>query len=188
MKYLKIIMVTAASLMAFAGTASADIVTSPTGHIWGAAFHASAEGHVVLDNPIAEIRCPSTIGGGHISQGQGTKASIAVSTLSFNGCTEWHTTVVNGGVLSIEHLTGTQYDGDVYWDGATVEGTRFGITCRYATDTTTVGRLTGGNPATLHIDAEIDIHSGSFLCGSSATTWTGSYLVTAPASLYVDNT
>ena len=65
MKYVKmlgLLAVAAAALMAFAGTASATTVTSG-GVTYTGEIAASAEGHAVLDNPIAKIECASTVAG-----------------------------------------------------------------------------------------------------------------------------
>ena len=190
MKYVKmlgLLAVAAAAFMAFAGTASADSVTSPTGTTYTGELKGEAEGHAVLDNPIAKIECPSTVSGSVESHPAGGAASGKIASLTFNDCTgDWHVTVVAAGTLSVENSGG--YDGDVFSTGATVEATRFGISCRYVTNNTTVGTATGGSPATMHISASIPFHSGSIFCGSGATSWTGSYKVTSPSPLYVDNT
>ena len=96
-------------------------------------------------------------------------------------------TVVSGGSLSAAGITGTN-NADVFSSGTTVEATRFGITCRYATNNTTLGTLTGGSPATLDLSANIPFHSGSIFCGSGPTSLTGTYLVDKPNPLYLDKT
>ena len=187
-KMLGLLAVAAAALMAFAGTASADSVTSPTGTTYTGELKAKAEGHAVLDNPIAKIECASTVKGLVEKHGAGkaVEGEIKKEDLTFTGCTdEWHVTVVSGGTLSVNGIA-SSYNGDVFSTGATVEATRFGINCRYATANTTVGTATGGSPATMDISASIPFHSGSIFCGSGATSWTGSYEVTTPGSLYVD--
>jgi hypothetical protein len=189
MKYTKmlgLLSVTAAAFMAFAGTASADQVTSPTGTTYTSTLKAEAEGHVVLDNPIAKIECPSALEGKVENHGEGKAVSGNISSLSFNNCTDsWHVTVVAAGSLSVNGTTGT-YNGDVFSTGATVETTRFGISCRYATNNTTIGTLVGGSTATINLSASIPFHSGSVFCGSGATSWTGSYIINTPDSLYVE--
>jgi hypothetical protein len=191
MKYVKILgllAVAATAFMAFAGAASADEATSPTGTQYNDGLTAKAEGHAVLDNPIAKIECPSTVQGDITSANKaGENVSGHISSLTFNNCTDsWHVTVVEAGTLSV-NATGS-HNGHVFSTGATVEATRFGITCRYATSGTTVGTATGGSPGTMHISANIPFHSGSIFCGSGATAWTGSYEVTAPTSLFIDVT
>jgi hypothetical protein len=209
MRYVKVLgllAVAAAALMAFASTALADVATSPTGTtytvtdtkekeggghetVFTRPLSAEAEGHAVLDNPIAKIECPSTVSGEIESEDkEGENVSGSIKSLTFNNCTDsWHVTVVSAGSLSVNGSAGS-YNGDVFSTGATVEATRFGITCRYATSNTTVGTATSGSPATMHINANIPFHSGSVFCGSGATAWTGSYEVSAPSSLYVEGT
>ena len=187
MKYVKILSllaVASAALMAFAGSASATTVTSSEGET--PKIVASAEGHAVLDNPIAKIECASTVEGTVESHGTGVPAAGAISELSFTNCTNsWHVTVVAKGSLSVTGTGGG--NGTVSSSGATVEATRFGVVCRYSTGTgTKVGTVTGGTPATMHIEAAIPFHNGSFLCGEGATTWTGSYSVSKPGTLTVD--
>jgi hypothetical protein len=173
-----------AALMGFAGTASATTVTSDAGAT--PTLSVSAEGHVVLDNPIAKIECASAVTGKVESHGASVTAKGNIGSLSFTGCTNsWHVTVVSSGSLEA-HIIGDGPNGTLTSSGATVEATRFGITCRYATSSTDVGRVTAGEHATLDISAAIPFHSGSGLCGSGATTWTGSYGVTAPTNLTVD--
>jgi hypothetical protein len=187
MKYAKmlgLLAVAAAALMAFAGIASATTVTSNEGET--PTLKASAEGHAVLDNPIATIECASNVEGAVQSHGAGVDASGAITALSFTGCTNsWHVTVSTNGSLSVNSSN------QVSSSGATVEATRFGIACRYSTGAgTAVGNLTEssttGSNATMHIEAAIPFHSGSFLCGSGATTWTGSYKVNSPSTLNID--
>jgi phage baseplate assembly protein gpV len=160
-------------------------ITSPTGTVATPTIKVESEGHVVLDNPIAKIECSSTVEGKVESHGETVPATGNFSTLSITGCTDsWHVTVVTAGSLLVDHVSG--YKGTVFANGATVEATRFGITCRYASEITDIGTLTGGKPATLSISAAIPFHSGSIFCGTAPTAWTGSYKVTSPASLYVD--
>jgi hypothetical protein len=199
MKYVKmfgLLAVAAAALMAFAGAASATTVTSPTGTAIanGTKIHAESEGgHVKLHTDIAEILCPSTVEGEITTNSlTGTDASGPITTLIFGtkateGCTNgWVVHVNLPGSLSVRHNTGT-YNGDLFSSGATVTATRFGVECAYQTNNTTIGTLTGGEHATLHIEAVIPRHGGSSLCGSSAANWTGSYTVTKPTPLFISH-
>jgi hypothetical protein len=178
-----------ATLWMGAATASATIVTSATENykppqtVYTSTIAAAAEGHVTLDNPIAKIECATAFEGKVESHGEGVTAKGSVSSLSFTGCTEsWHVTTVTAGSLEV-HETGSG-NGTITSSGATVEATRFGITCRYATSNTSIGTLTssyatGGN-ATIDVNASIPFHSGSIFCGTAATSWTGSYSITTP--------
>ena len=180
-----LLVVASAIGMVFAANASATFLTSPTGTTYTSTLKASAEGHVVLHNPIGKIECASSLEGKVESHGAGKAASGSVSSLSFSSCTnEWHVTVVATGTFSVESTSG--YNGTARSNGATVEATRFGITCRYATGNTSIGTLTGGSTATLDISASIPFHSGSIFCGTGGSAWTGAYIVNTPDSLYVD--
>jgi len=191
-KMLELLAVAAAALMAFAGTASATTVTSE-GVTYTGEIAASAEGHVVLDNPIAKIECASTLAGTVESHGSGVTATGPISTLTFTSCTNnWHVTVIAKGSLEAHTLTGADAgNATITSNGATVEAKRLTITCRYKTEHTDVGRITasanrGGATATFDIEAKIPFHSGSPLCGEGATTWTGSYVVNTPMALDFD--
>lgn len=188
MKYAKCLglsAVAAAVLMAFAGTASATTITS-SGSTYTGFITLTSEYHVVLDNPIAKIECNSSVTSKVESHGAGVTAKANVLALSFTSCTnDWHVTVVAGGSLEAHALESG--DATLTSSGATIEATRFGVSCRYATNFTDIGRLTDGDtgsgggfytPGTVHVQAEIPFHSGSFLCGTGATTWTGSYGIT----------
>jgi hypothetical protein len=188
MKYAKILgllAIAAAALMAFAATASATEVTSPAGTVYtGTIVSENENGHVILHNPISKIECASNVTGTVSTHGAGVTAGGPITALSFTGCTNnWHVTVVSGGSLEI-HASGGG-NGTLTSSGATVEATRFGVTCRYATNNTDIGTVTAGEHATLDISAAIPFHSGSPLCGSGATAWTGSYKITSPTNLSI---
>ena len=190
MKFLKNLGLLAAAvvvLMAFAAPASADSVTSPTGTTYTGELKAEAEGHTVIDNPIAKIECASTYSSQVEGHGSGKEVSGKNSNLTFTNCTDsWHVTVTVFGAFGI--VWGSGFVGVFAMAGVIIEATRFGITCRYSAGSgTKVGSLTGGNPATLDISASLPFHSGSIFCGEGATAWTGSYKMTTPSSLYVDN-
>lgn len=177
--------VAVAALIAVAETAHATSLTSPSGTTVTPTIKAETEGHLVLHNPIAKLECASILEGKVESHGEGVSATGQVTSLSFSSCTSsWHMTVVSGGTLAI--AASSEGNGTVSSSGMTLEATRLGITCRYATSSTAVGTLTGGAPATIDISASIPFHSGSPLCGSGSTAWTGSYKVVSPESLIVD--
>lgn len=160
-------------------------LTSPTGTFSTPAIEAESEGHVTLDHPIANIQCVWAFKGSTESHNTKEGTTVPLSSLSTSGCTEsWHGTTVAAGKLTILRTSG--YNGKVTWTGATVEMTRLGTTCRYKTENTTLGTLTGGSPATIDIEAKLPLHSGSPLCGEEAYSLTGSLKVTSPSSLYVD--
>lgn len=159
-------------------------LTSPTGTAATPTIKAASEGHVALDHPIAKIQCEWAFEGTVNKDGAGG-AKIPLSSLSTSGCTEsWHATTVAAGELDIDLTSG--YNGVVTWTGGTVEMTRLGTICRYRTENTKLGTLTGGSPATIHLEVNLPFHSGNALCGTEAYPLTGSLKVTSPGSLYVD--
>lgn len=159
-------------------------LTSPTGTAATPTIKAESEGHIALDHPIAKIQCEWAFEGTVKSDGSGG-AKVPLSSLSTSGCTEsWHATTIAAGELDFDFTSG--YNGEVTWTGATVEMTRLGTICRYKTENTKLGTITGGSPATIHIEAKLPFHSGNALCGTEAYSLTGSFKVTSPGSLYVD--
>src|SRR5215212_2044298 len=109
---------------------------------------------------------------------------IAKTDLTFTGCT--HTThVLSGGKRTIAWASGT--NGSVSSSSAevTVKSTIFGVSaiCKTAAGAT-LGTLTGVSTghATMHINAT------TLDCGPLGTSsWTGTYTVTSPTGLGVEN-
>lgn len=184
MKYVKmlgLLVVAAVALMAFAGSALATTVTGPGGDTTPT-IHAVNEGtHVSLHNSIANIECKSTAHGEVEHYVSGTPTG-KITALSFTECTGgWVVHVDAPGSLEVHHIVGTT-NGTLTSSGATVTATRFGVSCRYATNNTDIGTVTGhkgpNGEATLDIEANIPFHGGSFLCGGATAAWTGSYTTT----------
>lgn len=201
MKYIKILgllAVAAAAMMAFAASASATTVTGPTTDTEGKetsqsqietpTIHAvnevtETQKHVTLHNGIVNIECQSTVTGTVTTHGPTETTSGPISVLNFNNCTnEWVIDVKEMGSLEIHYVKPTDGNphgwGTLTSNGATVTATRAGLSCSYRTVNKDIGTVTGGNPATLHIEATIERHGGSFLCGGSTAQWTGSYVTT----------
>lgn len=191
MKHVRILLllaVAAAALMAIVGTASATTITAPAGTVNTSDPFWESEGYVPIDNPISTIKCVSILSTQVDSHGAGVTAKGLVNFLNFTNCTDsWHVTVVTAGALEY-HASGGG-NATVTWSGMTIEATRFGITCRYKTNNTDIGFLTPAASstahATLHIQGAFPFHSGSPLCGSGDTTWTGSYTITTPKGLTI---
>lgn len=158
-------------------------LTSPTGTVSTPTIKAESEGHVGIDHPLATFQCQWSLEG--TVKGHGGNAVVPLSSLATSGCTDsWHATTIAAGKLEISSTS--EYNGTVTWSGGTVEMTRLGTTCRYKSADTHLGTLTGGSPATMHIEGNLPFHSGSSLCGTEAYPLTGSYKVTSPGGLYVD--
>jgi hypothetical protein len=172
--------------LVLAGSAVATTITSPTGRVATPAIKAESEGHIVLHNELAKIECASTIEGKVEKHGAGVTASGNISALSFTGCTnDWVVHVNFKGSLEVHWTSG--YNGTVTSTGMKITATRYGVSCIYETSATDIGTITGGTPATLHLVANIPRVGGSFACGGSTAQLTGSYKVTSPSALLIDN-
>jgi hypothetical protein len=198
MKYLKIMglaAIAAAALMAFAGSASATVLTGAGGTTLGTGTKIVAvnEGTVTLDPPFGKIECnESEVAGKTTNAGKLGEATElvkgSIETLTFASCNAT-VTVIKKGELSIEG-TGSN-NGLLRGTGQEVTVELLGTHCIFSTNGTALGTLTGSSTttstATLDISATIPRtggRSGAF-CGSSAA-WTGSYKVTEPDTLNID--
>jgi hypothetical protein len=196
MKKLKVIVLlvlTTAALMALAGNASADYATTTTGAptptLNSVKIHTTnhSNEHVIFQNPIAQIECFSTAEGTvetHTGGTSGNAATGKLSALTFTSCTDnWHVTTRTLGALYLDWTSG--HNGTLFSEGTTVEATRFFVPCYYKTEDTHIGTVTGGNPATLHIEATIPLEkaTSSELCGAGNAKWEGGYVTTG--ALYV---
>lgn len=180
-------------LLTFATTASATILTSPTGTPYSNEIHATA-GQTTLHG-VSTITCESsTIKSSIETQGSSTTAHGQVNTLTLSNCGANHVQIVSKGTL-IFHTDPDSPNSEnalVTSSGATITFniTPLGITCGFKTEETTIGTLTSSEETKNHADIDIDSiklsrHAGSPFCGSS-TEWTGYYTVTTPSILYVD--
>jgi hypothetical protein len=113
----------------------------------------------------------------------GEPVSGSIETLDWTGCIVTTTTIVNGS-LSVEKTSGG--NGTVSGSGSKVTVGIFGASCIYGTGTSTMlGTATGGNPATIDINAAIELQEGGLLCPKT-TRWTATYTVTNPTPLLID--
>jgi hypothetical protein len=204
MKYVKMLgmlAVAAAALMAFAGIASASTLTGPTTGTTATNLTATA-GVTSLDGAFVTVTCQkSHVAGSVTSQGAAQTVKGNISALSFSEC-NFATTVESNGTLELHairpgvspHTTCLAGDGDKCDGTLTSSGAKVTITtsvgsCTFTTNNTPIGTVTGssttGGKAKLDIQASIPRTGGSFLCGSSGT-WTGSYTVDTPSSLWID--
>jgi hypothetical protein len=188
MKILGLLAVAAATLMAFAATASATTLTSPTGTSYTGEIHATS-GETTLHGVVTVTCNSSTVAASIQSHGSSVTVSGAVTTLSFSDCNQPLTVELNGSL--IVHTDSQNSDGNatVTSNGMTILiHTTLGTTCNYRTEETDIGTLTSshntGGHAILDVDAVIFRHTGSIFCGSNAE-WTGQYTITTPSTLYV---
>jgi hypothetical protein len=192
MKHLKMLglfAMAAAALMAFAGSASAQTLTAPTGTEYTGALSASLEGSALLKAGFAEITCTSGTVSGSVTTNSSTEASGSITAVSFSNCKEGQTvdTLNNNGTLTIlkstKAVTGT---------GVEVTTAVAGVSCVYGlgATATSLGNATntsvsGVDKVTLDVSAKLPKISGGFLCASPAS-WTANYVVTNPTSSFLD--
>lgn len=190
MKFLKmpgLFALAALSLMAFTPGAGATTFTSPAGTAYTGEIIFVSEGHITIHNPIVKIECESVAVQKKVeTHGSGVTGQSSLTSLAFAPCTNnWHVTQVSPGALEVHHLVGTN-NGTVTSSGMTLEATRFGVICRFITNNTDIGTLTGGNPATMHLEGALALHTNSSpLCGPGPFKLTGAYKVNTPASLFI---
>jgi hypothetical protein len=193
MKYLKILGLVAMALiavMAIAGTASADYLTSPKGSLpaYTSTVKAEAETTVTLTSifgGFGAVSCKKSIVEGTVkthSTNSGVPVTGNISTLTFGECSN-PVTVINKGSLSLTKIN----EGEATLRGIgqtiTIHETLYG-TCFFKTDES-LGTVTGtsktGTNATLDIKAQI---SDENECGTG--TWHGSYRIVNPSFIYFD--
>jgi len=191
MKYaniLGLLAVAALSLMVFAATASATIVTS-NGSSYTGIIEAESEGATTLDG-IVDLTCnKSTLKGSVESHGSLVTAEVHLSSLTLTECNVHMAVEVEGALVA--HAT-SNGNATATSNGAVIllTITSLGLTCEYTTSNTDIGTLTGsettnGN-ATLDLEGSaIPRTGGSIFCGSSAE-WTGSFKITTPSNLNLD--
>ena len=214
MKHLKmfgLFVMAAASLMAFAGSASAATFTAPAGTHYTGTLSATLEGSALLKAGFAEITCTEGEVHGEVTGNNETHATGPIDKVHFTKCGESVVTTLNNkGTLTINksntevkfgkcgesivttlsskgtitiHKTTTTVTGT----GVEVTVSRFGTSCVYGLGTVTpLGTATNtASGVTLDVKASLGKISGGFLCANPAT-WTASYIVTVPANSVVD--
>lgn len=101
-----------------------------------------------------------------------TPCTVTVDTISLG---EFEVNATSGG------------NGTLVGSGTKVTANIFGVSCVYGTGTgTTLGTMTGGEPATADVNAVINKQEGGFLCPST-TKWTGTYVMTEPNPVWFAN-
>jgi hypothetical protein len=184
MKYIKmlgLLAVAAASLMALAGSATAASVTSSAGTTPNIVATST---NSKLDGSFVTVECShSSVEGNVETHGAGVPVGGNVDALSFTGC-NYQVTIGNKGTLAV-HAAATTGDGTVTSSGASITIHTSVGSCIFTTSGTDIGTLDGKTGAVMNINsAKIPRTGGNFLCGSSGT-WTGSYSVSAPATLEI---
>jgi hypothetical protein len=197
MKDLKIasfLVIAAASLMAFAGSApAAGTFTSPTGTAYRGRMEATLEGTSLLKAGFAEITCFESVVEVEITTNNEEHATGPTVAMFFPyySCTSPQgtptvTTLSSKGTLTIRKGTHA-----VSGTGVEVTTAVIGTSCVYGMGTgTSLGTannttFAGSDQVTLAISAKLPKISGGFLCASPAA-WTASYVVTEPSTSFVD--
>ncbi|HET9593245.1 MAG TPA: hypothetical protein VFP17_10045 [Solirubrobacterales bacterium] len=188
-KMLGLLVMAAASLMAFASSASAaPVLTSPSGTEYTGEIHATLEkGTSAVLKAGIEDTCTESTAKGTVSVNNTAEASGTLSALTFGSvatpCSQ-DTTTITPGKLTIKDTTN-----EVLTTGSRVEVkvTGLGITCFYGAETGSVkiGTLTGGTPAKLSVSTtalQRETGSNTTFCALNGT-WTGTYIVTTPSTL-----
>jgi hypothetical protein len=194
LKMLVLAAVATASLMAFAGagTASATVLCSttadpcPTGQKWPTSLDIDFTGSFNFVSTALESidTCSGSRAKGKISNGGSSTGTVTwpLGELTWSSCTVPTSTLKKGG-FEIHKIAGTS-NGTVTADGIsewTVSTVFFG-SCVYAvTAGTSIGDVTEGKPAILHINAVTHRVSGPVPCPETAL-WLGTYTLTSPSN------
>lgn len=107
---------------------------------------------------------------------------LNITSLTWSGCSGTVDTVAVG-TLEVHRIAGTS-NGTLTSSGTEVTAVFLGVSCLYRG--ADLGTLTGGSPATMDINAEVERSGGSFLCPTQARL-TASYNITEPKPLYVES-
>ncbi len=175
-----------------AGTGSPTGTTCPSGKAYGAGqeIHAVNVGNVKFDTTFKTITCTGSTVKGTIS-GEGSATETVTGPegeLTLTGC-NCEVFVLHGGRLEIHWIEGT-HNGTVTSSGLEITtrcSTVFGpVHCTLYTESSHVGTLTGGLPATWTISdiAPVEEAESDDLCPEESV-WTATYSITTPHDLFV---
>jgi hypothetical protein len=206
MKYLKLLGLAAVAAMALtaffgASSASATVLCTTTpaaGTACGTGWHVDelhlvAKGTITLANTNKAIEAKCTVSTSQVTKtetGDAThtpKGHVTVAGLIWGevgkGC-EQTTDTVAGGELEVHWTPGTS-DGTITASGFEVTVVLAGVSCTLGLNgTQSIGELTGGAPAIVHVGVGVVKKAGSFLCPSTGT-WEGTYEITNHTAVYV---
>jgi hypothetical protein len=186
-KILGLLVMAAAALMAFASSASANVLTSSAGVnlATGSTVESSLEkGSTALLKAGIEDTCTTSTTKGTISVNSSTEAEGPLSSLTFGSCTK-DTNVIKAGSLTINSA------GEVFTKESRVEvkDTFLGVTCFYGAEigSVKIGTFDGGTPAKLTVNTTtLQKETGSGAFCASAGTWTANYVVTNPGTMLLN--
>ncbi len=196
MKYLKLLAtaaIAAAAVMAFAGSASATVLTETTvgGTEDQVPVNAVLTGHLeagteatLKSSFIGEVKCSASTIAGKVTNAGGATETVKgeITELTFTSC-NGTVTVVQKGTLEV-HTEGASANGNgtLTSSGAEVTVELAGLHCIFSTSNTDVGQVFGTHTGSVEAKAEsapiprTGGRSGAF-CGSSAT-WRARYTIT----------
>jgi hypothetical protein len=140
-------------------------------------------GETIVTCTESTIKTHSTTTGG---LNQPVKKAITVATWGSvaTPCTTTTDTTALGE-LQVEATSGG--NGTVSGSGSKVTVNFAGVSCVYGTGAgTTIGTVTGGEPATVDVNAVVNKQEGGFLCPTT-TLWKATYVVTEPKPLWIAN-
>jgi hypothetical protein len=195
MKYLKMLglaAAAAAALMAFAGSASATVLCTenqnpcPVGKDEPPNTLISAtSSHTQLTASFGTVTCKKNEVGGETTNTGGPTSTVEgpVESLVFDEC-NGKVVVKEKGTLEVHAIGGG--NGTLTSKNAAVTVELFGVHCVYGTTATgtNLGTVTGGNPATVDINATVVRKEGGFFCPGTAI-WEGTYTINTPKPLWV---
>jgi hypothetical protein len=209
MKILQVAAISVLSIVALAaigqaGIASATVLcstnTSPctgTKYSVGTKIEASLKAGTedVLTAAFATVKCASGVMKGSISNAGGAAATVVgpFTTLNASSC-NCPSTVLKLGEFEVHYTSAG--NGTLTGKNTQITYTCSGISCIFGTAAagTTLGTISGGSPAVITINAKLVyiagdpvFHASNFVCtlGSGTGTWTATYQVSTPASLFV---
>jgi len=183
MKQLRIIgasVIAVAVCLAFAGAASASpTLTSPSGTTFFGTLTMTATSSVLWKATAGNVTCTGSTSSMKVVSNNESSASGQTSTWTFSGCSGT-VHVLTLGATIFHHNTGTVTEKE-----AEVTLSFFGVSCVFGGGTVDIGRMEGGTPAKVTVNATLPLVSGSsFVCGSTAS-WSGGYTVTTPSTLFI---
>ena len=153
----------------------------------GTEFKTANVGSITMHAGFKTVECKKASGEGKLeSEGSSMTTPWGKGTGTYGEC-NCEVKVLTTGTLEVHHIAGTD-NGTVTFNGSEVTVTCasiFGnVHCIYITERTDTGPVTGGNPAIVHIEANIPRKATNALCDEEAVL-TATFEVTAPKPLYV---
>lgn len=202
MKYVKMFGLAAAVALALAlvvgnGSASATVLCSttadpcPAGQSWPAGtildFSVPSGGSLNTTETGGETitACSTSTMKAKISNAGSSTATVTaqIEETTWGGCAFPTTTIKRGG-LEIHKIAGTS-NGTVTADGIseTTSNTVFFGSCIYGVESgKSLGDITEGKPAIIHVNAITTKRSGSAIACPETSRWTGTYTLTSPSA------